>query len=128
MTDVAQHHHHDPGTTPHETGCLVGTLETWPLADIITWLHQSQRTAMLRVGIGLDAGVLFFKHGELYRCEWGSYGGEQALIGLLNIQSGSFSLIQREPPIARPNIFRPTPELLLQLAVAHDERARAHSA
>jgi hypothetical protein len=108
--------------------CLVGTLDTWPLSDIVMWLHQSRRTAMLRVGAGLSAGVLFFKEGELFRCEWGPLGGEQALIALLGVRRASFSLIQREPPEARPNIHRHTPELLLQLAVAMDERHRGGQA
>jgi hypothetical protein len=109
-------------------GCLVGTLDTWPLSDIVMWLHQSRRTAMLRVGAGMTAGVLFFKDGELFRCEWGNLGGEQALIALLSLSRASFSLIQREPPEARPNIYRQTPELLLQLAVAMDERRRGGQA
>ncbi|OGQ77529.1 MAG: hypothetical protein A2289_08080 [Deltaproteobacteria bacterium RIFOXYA12_FULL_58_15] len=113
----------------HETagswdGCLVGTLETWALSDIITWLHQTHRCAMLRVGVGFGAGVIFFKHGQLYRCEWGALSGETALISLLGLSGGAFSLIQRDPPHALTNVFRPTAELLLQLAIAQDERVR----
>jgi len=110
------------------TNCLVGTLETWPLSDIILWLHQSRKTAMLRVGLDIRAGVLFFSNGELYRVEWRQRSGEEALIGLLNLTAGPFSLIQRAPPYAQPNIRRPTSELLLQIAVAQDERARAAQA
>src|SRR5687767_5104583 len=38
--------------------CLVGTLESWPLSEICTWLHLTQRSAMLRVGVGLEAGIV----------------------------------------------------------------------
>jgi hypothetical protein len=107
---------------------LVGTLETWPLVDIITWANQSQRTGMLRIGLGLNAGILFFKDGDLYRVEWGGLAGEQALLALLSIRGGSFSLIQRDPPLASRNIRRPTPELLLQLAVSQDEHNHASDA
>ncbi|MEE8409929.1 MAG: DUF4388 domain-containing protein [Myxococcota bacterium] len=108
--------------------CLVGSLETWPLADVILWLHQGGRSAMVRVGVGINAGVLFFVNGHLFRAEWGHLKGEQALIALLGLTHGAFTLIQRQPPDARPNIIRPTAELLLQLAVAQDERSRVHQA
>ncbi len=104
--------------------CLVGTLETWPLPDVVLWLHQTRRTAMVRIGVGVNAGVLFFKYGQLYRAEWGHLGGELALMALFEVKQGSFSLIQRDPPDAQPNISRSTGELLLQIAVAKDERGR----
>ncbi len=113
---------------PARDVCLVGTLETWPLVDIITWANQSHRTGMLRIGIGLNAGILFFKDGDLFRVEWGGLFGERALMALLAIRDCSFSLTQRDPPYATPNIRRPTAELLLQLAVARDESARAGEA
>ncbi len=108
--------------------CLVGTLSTWPLADLLLWMHQSRRSAMVRIGSGLDAGVIFFREGTLFRCEWGSRHGEEALIALLDVEDGSFSIIQRQIPEARPNVRRATPELLLQCAVAKDERRRMVSA
>src|SRR3954467_15228821 len=89
-------------------GCLVGTLATWPLADLLLWMHQTSRTGMVRVGMGLDAGIVFFRGGFLYRCEGGRVHGEQALISLLGCYDGSFSIIQRSIPDARPNIGRPT--------------------
>ena len=104
--------------------CLVGTLETWSLADVVLWLHQTNRTALVRVGTGLNAGVLFFRSGQLYRCEWGMLNGEAALVALLSLRQGSFSLMQRDPPDALANIHRGTGELLLQIAVAQDHAAR----
>jgi len=113
---------------PSPESCLVGTLSAWPLTELLLWLHQGERTAMLRVGMGLDAGIVFFRGGQLYRCEWGKEGGEQALIGLLGLSDGSFTLIQRAIPDVRPNIQRSTAELLLQCSVALDERRRPTSA
>ncbi len=113
---------------PSLDSCLVGTLSAWPLADLLLWLHQSERTAMLRVGMGLEAGIIFFRHGQVYRCEWGGIKGEQALIGLLGLADGSFTLIQRAIPDVRPNIARSTPELLLQCAVALDEHRQPRKA
>ncbi|MEK7705325.1 MAG: DUF4388 domain-containing protein [Myxococcota bacterium] len=113
-----------PSTHEPWDSCLVGDLGTWPLGELLLWLHQTQRTAMVRLGNGLRGGVLFFKHGCLVRCEWGQLGGEEALIGLMGVTQGTFQLIQRDIPDARPNIGRSTPEVLFQCAVAADERAR----
>ena len=118
-------------TTSHEEAkdtCLVGTLDSWPLSEICTWLHLTQRSAMLRVGVGLEAGVVFFNGGELYRAEWGTLTGEQALLALLDVGNGSFALIQRDVPMPHPNVRTPTAELLLRCAISKDERARARTA
>lgn len=116
----------EPTREPWDS-CLVGNLETWPLAELLLWLHQSGRTAMVRLGSSLDGGVLFFRGGRLVRCEWGSLYGEQALVALMSLKQGTFQLIQRDIPDARPNIARPTPEVLFQCAVAADEQARSAS-
>lgn len=108
--------------------CLVGTLETWPLSDLLLWLNKTGRTAMVRVGVGLEAGVIFVSNGLAFRCEWGRYSGQEALFGLLSLDHGVFSLIQRDVPRPRPNIFVPTEHLLLQFAVYSDERSLAASA
>ena len=118
---------HEERTDNRWDSCLVGNLETWPLAELVLWLHQTGRTAMVRVGGGLDAGVLFFKEGRLFRAEWGKMAGEEAFHALLNVGVGSFQLIQREVPDARPNIRRPTAELLFETAVRVDEDARAQA-
>ena len=101
--------------------CLVGTLETWPLADLLAWLHTEQRDAMVRVGSGLEAGVIFFRGGNLVRCEYKMLRGEEALLCLLDLRHGSFALIQRAGPNVLPNIERPTAELLFQYTVTFDE-------
>lgn len=112
----------------HLDNCLVGTLANWPLNDLLLWMHNSKRTGMVRVGVGLDAGVVFFREGQLFRCEWGGTFGEPALLELLSIEDGAFSLIQRGVPDARTNIARPTAELLLQCTIALDEDRRATTA
>ena len=104
--------------------CMVGSLAAWPLEDILLWLHASRRTAMLRVGKGLDAGVVFFKEGLLYRTEWGSRAGLDALMGLLELSSEPFWLIMRDVPEPHPNIRVPTEELLARCATAGRGRRR----
>ncbi|MBN1960080.1 MAG: DUF4388 domain-containing protein [Deltaproteobacteria bacterium] len=94
--------------------CMVSSLETWPLYDLLLWLHESHRTAMVRVGFSLDAGVIFFRNGHLIRCEYKMLRGEEALWCLLGVNDGDFSLIQRAIPEVSANIWRPTAEILLQ--------------
>lgn len=114
--------------TQDATDSLMGDLATWPLSDLLTWLHQGRYTALVRVGHGLAAGVIFFENGELFRCEWGHLRGESALSGLLTLRGGTFSLVRRGIAQAQPNIHRPTPEVLLQCAIAHDEARRTAGA
>lgn len=118
-----------PKTNQHFESCLIGDLQTWPLAELLLWLHQTRRTAMLRIGGGLDGGVIFLKHGYLYRCEWGRSRGEQALVALMRVREGAFSLVQRSFPEPAANIRKPTAELLLQCALVldHDNRRVAQA-
>ena len=105
--------------------CMVGNIGDWPLSDLLLWLHHTQRTAMIRIGFGLDAGVIFFREGKLFRCEWGALMGEQAVAALMQLTEGSFTLIQRDIPEARTNVVMPTAELLMECAVAIDEARRS---
>ena len=113
-------------TTSHDDrSCLVGQLETWPLEEILLWLYESERSAVLRIGTGREHAMLMVRKGHLWRVEWGARGGEDALIALFGLSAGAFNLMLREPPDARANIKRPTPELLLQCTLAYDERDQA---
>ena len=105
--------------------CLVGQLETWPLQDLLLWLNKTGRSAMVRIGAGLEAGVIFVRNGHVFRCELGALQGERALFTLLGVTQGVFSLIQRDLPLPQANVFHPTEHLLLQYAVALDHRRAA---
>ena len=106
---------------------LVGTLETWALEDLLLWLNRSCRTGMVRVGVGLQAGVIFIKSGQIYRCEWGRLRGEKALLALMQVRQGVFSLVQRESPEPKANVFVATEQLLLEAAIALDESRRVRA-
>ena len=80
------------------------TLEKWPLEVVLGCLHRHRRTAMLRVGQGMNAGVVFVRHGEVVRCEWSTLLGEEALLALLELRAGPLLVLQREIPAARPNV------------------------
>ena len=103
---------------------LVGQLEAWPLEEILLWLLQSERSAVLRIGTGREQATLLVRGGHLSRVEWGARMGEEALIALFSIPVGAFNLMLREPPDVRANVLRPTPELLLQCTLAYDESGR----
>ncbi len=118
-------------TSTHTAGsddrsCLVGQLEAWPLEEILLWLYQSERSAVLRVGTGREHAMLLVRGGHLSRVEWGTRTGEEALIALFATPAGAFNLMLREPPDARANVLRPTPELLLQCAFAYEESERGN--
>jgi hypothetical protein len=105
-------------------GWLMGDLSEWPLLDTLHWVNQTGHTAMIRVGAGLNAGVLFVKNGQLFRVEWGSLKGEQALASLLTLRAGRFIVIHRDVPDAMPNMRTATQELLLRHTQSQDEHKR----
>ncbi len=111
-------------TASDDRSCLVGQLEAWPLEEILLWLYQSERSAVLRVGTGREHAMLLVRGGHLSRVEWGTRMGEDALIALFSMPVGAFNLMLREPPDARANVLRPTPELLLQCTFAYEESDR----
>jgi hypothetical protein len=92
--------------------CWSGTLEEWSIRELLEWLHTEKRTAMLRVGEGLDAAVVFFKEGAIYRCEWGVKSGDLGVEALLNLEEGRFCLIQRSFPEPIRNVRQQTAILL----------------
>ncbi len=112
-------------TSSDDRSCLVGQLEAWPLEEILLWLYQSERSAVLRIGTGRGHAMLMVRSGNLSRVEWGARMGEDALIALFAMPVGAFNLMLREPPDARANVLRPTPELLLQCSFAHGENNHA---
>jgi len=90
----------------------VGTLDECSLRDLLGWCQGLRQSAMIRVGLGLEAGVVFVYEGEVFRCEWGHLVGEQALFGLLALRVGTYSLVTREIPRPHANVHTPTADLL----------------
>jgi len=104
-----------------------GSLDAWPLDELINWLHQTGRTAKLTIEIKGATAELFFLRGVLRRAEWGAQQGEEAVRRLLDARTGTFLLTQREIPAVSPNVSEPTHHLLLRwaLSVDHGERPQA---
>jgi hypothetical protein len=83
-----------------------------PLLRVLEWMHDEQRTGMIRIGEGLKAGVLLFMHGHLFRAEWGTLTGEAVVDALLSLRRARMMVLQREIPSARPNVRTATSLLL----------------
>ncbi len=96
--------------------CLTGDVSSWSVQDIVLWLHRGGRSGMLRIGEGLDAGVIFFAAGFLFRVEWGGLAGEEALAKMIAVDSGAYHLILRDIPRPEPNIHQNTESLLARFA------------
>ena len=92
---------------------LSGSLEDWPLVELLGWLHDCQRSGILRIRAGREDGQVFFSEGILYRCRWGRLHGEEALDALMRVTAAPFLLVQIDPPHVLPNVDTPT-ELLLE--------------
>lgn len=91
---------------------LVGELKEVSVEEILIWLYERRRSAMVRIGRGLKTSSIFVEAGEITRVEHDGAIGEEALFALLALESGAFQLLLRAPPDARPNVVEPTDALL----------------
>lgn len=99
-----------PAARGSSRSCFKGDLQRWPLAELLQWLHVRQWTALVRVGRGLNAAVLFVDQGELIRAEWGDRRGWQALKALATGDASTFWVLRRDAlPRVRANVSGPTP-------------------
>ncbi len=103
---------------------LKGDLRSWSAFDILGWLVQSRRSALLIVGTGVGASKVFVRHGQIFRAEHGSARGEAALFTLLQQPEGEFQLLLRAPPDAHPNVLAQTEDILSRAVAAFN----AHTA
>ena len=106
---------------------LVGDLESWPLADLLMWLHRTGHTAVVQIGAGFVRGEVFLEKGELRACRWGETEGELALGALLTMTRGGFRVLKTGGNERRPNIFEGTEAVIMRWAVKHDEQ-ESHAA
>lgn len=107
---------------------LLGDLNDWPLIEILEWIVQSRRSALVRVGTGLRASTVFIKSGQVFRVEHGGATGERALYGLVQVTDTRFQVLLRTPPDAHPNVLLPTAELLHRCRTGLEQIALARSA
>jgi len=115
----------------HETRDITGMegdLETFPLLDMLFWLHQTERSAVMRVTTNGRPAWIFFRRGQLYRCEWRTLRGVPALFALVLAETGSFWLSKRLLIEGSANIDVPTEELLFKCAILIDEHGAESAA
>lgn len=110
---------------------LSGDLRTWSAYDLLCWLVQTRRSALLSIGRGLSASKVFVRQGQIFRVEHGDERGEGALFSLLLQLDGEFQLLLRPPPDAHANVLSHTDELLNRAVAAinaHNAELRASAA
>jgi hypothetical protein len=103
---------------------MVGKLSTWPLLDMLRWLHLNGRSAVLRIGIPPNEGIVVVEDGNICACAWRQTAGEVALLGLLSLKEASFTILRGEKVPLLRNIVTATPELLLQSSFVLSRGAR----
>jgi len=93
-------------------GGMEGDLAAFPLFDMMRWLHTSRRSVVMRVTTGGAPAWLFFRDGSLYRAEWSTRAGVEAVMALIGVRTGSFWLSKRPVSGGTRNVDIPTAELL----------------
>ncbi len=99
---------------------MIGDLETWPLAEILLWLHRTGRTAVVQMGTDSVRGIICFNDGCLFHCQWGQARGELALGALLTMTRGFVHLDESDGQQPNSNIQGATDEVIKRWTVAHD--------
>lgn len=74
---------------------LEGTLDTFPLRELIDMVIYSSVTGVLQIDGSGATGRLFFRDGALYHAERGGAQGVDALGELFELGSGSFSFASK---------------------------------
>jgi len=72
---------------------LEGSLDTFPLRELIDMVMYSSVTGVLNIYVLGDTGYLYFRDSVLYHAERGSSTGVQALAELLEPSRGEFSFV-----------------------------------
>jgi len=72
---------------------LEGSLDTFPLRELIDMVMYSSVTGVLNIYVLGEAGYLYFRDSVLYHAERGSSTGVQALAELLEPARGEFSFV-----------------------------------
>jgi hypothetical protein len=72
---------------------LEGTIDMFPLRELIDMVVYSSVTGVLNIYGSGDVGHLYFRESTLYHIERGSSSGVEALAELLELSHGSFSFV-----------------------------------
>ncbi|NTW02083.1 MAG: DUF4388 domain-containing protein [Oscillochloris sp.] len=72
---------------------LEGTLDTFPLRELIDMITYSSVTGALNIYAEQGCGHLYFRDGSLYHCEYMSSNGTDALAELLEVRQANFSFV-----------------------------------
>lgn len=110
---------------PRSGSRLEGSIEVYPLSDILQILLREGRAATMSVAADDTHGTILLKDGKLAGACFDRYLGDEAMLTMLTLKHGSFRL---EPQHAElPNGARPTlgiESLLMEAAWLQDEISR----
>lgn len=73
-----------------DTSSLMGRLETFNAADLLQNLSRSRKTGLLRITEGAEETEIYFEEGEILRARQGLLQNEEALMALMEKDSGAF--------------------------------------
>ncbi len=100
---------------------FAGTLRNIQLTDIIQMCCLAGASMMIRVSQGQQHGTIHIINGEILHAECGEMVGEDAFLGILQWEAGSFETLDAES-IETPTIQKNCQFLLMEAARLIDER------
>lgn len=101
---------------------LRGTLDSYPLSDLLQNLEQSSRSGVIDLNLTKASGMIVLSNGKLVAASYGELSGPAACVALLDATHGEFRFVEEIPDAAQaPGLsLRP---LLLEAAWIRDELA-----
>ena len=89
---------------PGPLSCKVGPTD---IAELLLFIHRTQRTGVVTIRYERWAGRLFISRGEVVHCRAGKKTGDEAMMTLLRIEGGTLHFSEEAVRVKR-SVKRPT--------------------
>lgn len=103
---------------------MVGSLSHMSMTELFTTLEYNGKTGILSISHSDAEGKVFFKDGNIIRCEYKGLLNLEAIYRLLKLQEGVFEFVAKDLSSRPSEIPLTTQQILLEYARGLDKRSQ----